>query len=82
MKGIKRFSHLLARRRSVMCSQLVKVGCAVERFGGVGKKVSGHKSGNTNAEQKDKKSSNMRLKASSECKAEQVKDCRTKSLKK
>ena len=26
--------------------------CAVERFGGVGKKVSGRKSGNTNAEQK------------------------------
>ena len=47
----KGFCNLLARRR-VTKSQLGKVGCAVERFGGAGKKVSGHKSGNTNAEQK------------------------------
>ena len=37
-----------------MCCQFGKVGCAVERFGGVGRKVSGHKAGNTNAEQKTK----------------------------
>ena len=37
-----------------MSCQLGNVGCAVERLGGVGKKVSGHKSGNTNAEQKTK----------------------------
>ena len=33
-------------------SQLGTVGCAVERFGGVGKKMSRQKSGSTNAEQK------------------------------
>ena len=35
-----------------MQSQLGKVGCAVGRLGGVGKKVSGQTSGNTTAEQK------------------------------
>ena len=35
-----------------MKNQLGKAGCAVERLGGVGKKVSGHESGNTHAEQK------------------------------
>ena len=35
-----------------MYSQLGKVGCAEERLGGVGKEVSGHKSGKINAEQK------------------------------
>ena len=59
----KGFGHLLARRRRRdMYSQLGKVGCAVERLGGVGKKMSGHKSGITNAE--------LRLKASSGYKAE------------
>ena len=46
-----------------MYSQLGKVGCAVERFGGVGKKVSGHKSGNTNAEQKTRNIFEMRSKS-------------------
>ena len=54
MKGIKRFLKSLARRR-VMCSQLE---CAVKRFSGVGRKMSGYKSGNTNAEQKTKNSQN------------------------
>ena len=44
--------EIFRRRRRVLCSQLGKVECALERFGGVGKKVSGHKSGNTNAQQK------------------------------
>ena len=35
-----------------MKSQLGQVGCAVEKLGGVGKKMSGYKSGNTNAEQR------------------------------
>ena len=57
------------------------MGCAVERLGGVGKKMSGQESGNTNAEQKARHIFNMRSKVSSECKAEQVKDCRTEDIK-
>ena len=54
MKLVKRFlKSFWQDRRRVVYNQLVKVGCAVERLGGFGK-VSGHKSGNTNAEQEDK----------------------------
>ena len=57
-----------------MNSEVGQRGGAVERFGGVGKKVSRHKSGNTNAAQKTRNISTMRSKASSNCKAEQTND--------
>ena len=53
-----------------MYCQLDQVGWAAERFGGAGKKMARHKSGNTNIEQKDKNYSRMRLKASSKYKAQ------------
>ena len=59
-----------------MFSQLGKEGCAVERFGGFGKKVSGHKSGHTNAEQK------TRYIKKCDRRQAQMNDCMTKSLKK
>ena len=63
-----RNESLLARRR-VMYSQLGKVERAVENLVELERR-------------KDKKCSNMRSKARSECKPERVKDCRTKSVKK
>ena len=82
MKLVKRFFEIFWQEEEELCiASWGKVGFAVERFGGVGKKVSGHKSGNTNAEQKTR-NIKMRSKASSKCEAEQVKCCMTKSLKK
>ena len=57
-------------------------GCAAERSGGAGKKMAGHKSGKTSAEQKTRNIYDCDLKANSKYKAEQMKDSRTKSLKK
>ena len=54
----------------------------MEKLSRIGKKMSRHKSGNTNAEQKTRDIQKMRSKVSSECKAEYEKYCRTKSLKK
>ena len=65
-----------------MHCQLGQMGGAAERLCRLGKKMSRLKSGNTDAEPKDKKYSRMRSKVSSECKTERVKECRIKSLKK
>ena len=70
------------RRRTGLCCKLGQMGCAVERLSRFGKKMSRHKSENTTAEQKTGNIFKMRSKVSSKCKAEQVKDFRTKSKKK
>ena len=64
--GRKIFEVFLARRRIMYC-RLGRMGGAAERLGRLGKKMSRRKSGNTDAEQKDKTYSRMRSKASSEC---------------
>ena len=48
----KDFRNILARRRRIMCCQLGQMGGAAERLSRLGKKMSRHKSGNTDAEQK------------------------------
>ena len=60
MKGIKRFlNEIFWQKEEELCIASWARWDA-QRNGLVGKKVSGHKSGNTNAEQKDKKYSKMR----------------------
>ena len=55
----------------------------MEKLSRIGKKMSRHKSGNTNAEQKTRDlNKKMRSKVSSECKAAYAKKGRTKSKKK
>ena len=50
--GEKGFLKSFGKKKKGYVEPAGKVGCAVERFAGVGKKVSGHKSGNANAEPK------------------------------
>ena len=47
--GQKMFEVIWQEKRG-LCCQLGQVGCAAERFGGTAKKMSGHKTGNTNFE--------------------------------